>query len=150
MSTWILVDLDGTLYDSSHRAHLVQGENRGKDESWAQHSMERINDTLVESVATVVRELATTHRVAICTGGHDTARDITIEMLKRDQIPFSSIMFREAGSRISNGQHKVSAVNEIRRQGDDVVLAIEDYDKAAQALEDVGVPCLLVTSRSGF
>jgi hypothetical protein len=76
----IVVDLDGTLADISHRRHLVAS----KPKNWPAFQKLAHLDKVVEPVAVLVRSLPMlAHRIILCSGRGEQERPTTVEWLKK-------------------------------------------------------------------
>ena len=64
----VLVDIDGTLADGSHRQHFVTGEKK----DWTAYFEELEKDAPVESVFRKAHELSKDHTICIVSGRPDT------------------------------------------------------------------------------
>jgi len=91
----VLVDMDGTLADSRHREHFVQGKRK----NWKAFFDAMDADEPNAAIAEWVRELAKSYEIVIVTGRPQEYLQNTIEWLGRYSVPFSQIIMRRQGDR---------------------------------------------------
>lgn len=89
----IIVDIDGTLADCSHRLHFV----RGKRKRWNKFFAAASKDKPRVDVVSRVRELARQHKIHLVTGRPEEYRQQTLKWLSFYRIPFESLYMRESG-----------------------------------------------------
>lgn len=88
----VLVDMDGTLSDVSHRIHHIRGKK-----NWKQFFRLMDQDPPVAAVVDWVRNLAEDHEIVIVTGRPDDFRRNTEDWLKRYAVPYSRLLMRRSG-----------------------------------------------------
>jgi uncharacterized HAD superfamily protein len=89
----ILVDIDGTLADCSHRLHYIRGRRKKWKRFFACAHLDKPRVEIVKQV----RELAHQHHIHLITGRPETYRQQTEEWLKAYRIPYRSLHMREDG-----------------------------------------------------
>ena len=94
-SNVVLVDMDGTLADVSHRLHWV----RGGKKNWKKFFREMHKDPPNPVVLDWMRNLAPEYRIVIVSGRPADYQDVTVAWLKRYAVPFSEIYMRSSGDR---------------------------------------------------
>lgn len=92
----VLVDIDGTLADVSHRLHHIQGPGR-KD--WKSFFKKMKDDPPVDIVVRWVRNLAPEYDVVVVSGRPDDYREETELWLESHGIRYSQLLMRRAGDR---------------------------------------------------
>lgn len=76
----IIVDLDGTLYDSTGRKHYVEDKkNRNFDKFHQASSFDPPNQWCLE----LIKRFEVDHQIIFCSGRHDTYRQITQDWLEK-------------------------------------------------------------------
>jgi hypothetical protein len=143
MEKVILWDKDSTLANTYHRQHMLADVKAGKKtwEEWDQACME---DTPLEGAVTLFRLLSPYYRQIVVSGAHQSA-EVTIRKWARlHAIPIEELILRQEGDRSSNAGYKASVVQDLREQGLDVVLFVEDFPKVAAKMKPLRVPVLLV------
>lgn len=91
---YVLVDIDGTLADISHRKHHVEGEVK----DWDAFFSEMLDDELREDVVDLVRKSKNDHYdLFLVSGRPNTYRELTLRWLKEKKVDeyFSGLIMRE-------------------------------------------------------
>lgn len=138
----VIVDLDGTLCDTEHRHHLIHWDNEVMD--WNAYSLACVDDLPVMAPIRLVQHLVHTHRIVILSGRQDIALDQTVAWLETHEVPYDELHLRREGDRRRNPQYKRDFVRRRIRNGDRVAFAIDDHAGVAEALQEIGVPTILV------
>lgn len=146
MNKVVLVDLDSTLYNTKHRDHLAP-EDREDTQNWVPYSMACFGDTVVESVKTVVNMLAKDHLIFIVSGRNNEAYAQTVYRLLEDDVTHDIIRLHTQHDLRNNAEFKVAYLHKLQSLGYEVVLFIEDQVSVAEAIEEAGVPVLVVNPR---
>lgn len=141
--TAVFVDLDSTLCNTQHRAHLI---DREKGTDWVAYSMACSDDEPMEATVVLVRMLASDHRIVILSGRDEKAAVKTAEWLQKHDIPHDGILLRRKGDRGSNGEYKANRIKEWRRlhPGVRAVLMLDDWPPVKPAVEQLGIPTLIL------
>ena len=140
-----LLDLDGTICDTRHRDHMIAA-NRA-DTDWCAYSLACAEDRPVPGVVALISRLPGLK--IILTGRHEQARRLTERWLSREGVSYDQLLMRPEGDNRENVAFKVAEVRTLRKQGFDIVLAIDDYRPIAEALyADFRIPTVLV-ARNG-
>lgn len=147
----ITVDLDSTLYDTTHRHHLIDREN-GTD--WHAYSAACVDDTVIEGTRQLVFMAASagTH-VHYVTGRTESAREVTMTKLKSDGLPISNECLwmddTETADHImefgSHARYKVHRIFDVIRETKATHLFhIDDYAEVAIECTKAGLACICV------
>jgi len=144
----IMVDLDGTLCDTRHRDELVQDV----PPRWDDHSMACIEDDPVIAVMELIEMMSRAgYYVVLCSGRGNVARELTEQWLDYWDIAHDLLILREPGDLRNNATYKLAHIRELREQGINVRLLVDDYFKVHELLEDVhGIPVLRVHSYTSY
>jgi len=87
----ICFDIDGTLADLSHRLHYW----RDSPKNWNMFKSEMVNDTPIEQIAYIAREIwFSGHNVILCSGRGEESRKVTEDWLKKHGIEYSGLYMR--------------------------------------------------------
>lgn len=136
-----IIDIDGTISDGTHRLHHVRPD-AGKERDYeAFHSLCSA-DTVVESVAAVVRSLAATSQVVLLTGRPENYRWQTVCWLEANNIPYDGLWMRPVGDNTPAPEYKKGVLDALQIIGHDVFLAIEDADEVVAMWRENGIHCL--------
>lgn len=99
----VLVDVDGTVADSSHRAkaflNIPSGD--GMKNEWDKFFAASKDDNPIEPVAEWVRKIYASgeYTVVICSGRSDDYSDVTTTWFDKHYVPFDHILMRRAGDK---------------------------------------------------
>jgi len=145
MKKWIVVDLDGTLCDCSHRVHLAQAKQ------WEEFHAGIPNDkphyVVVDFLA-----MAVDYKILLCTGRDEKYRNATMKWLKDNDLLsiFDELIMRPNGNFERDHVLKLKIVDEFFRSRDaavdSVFLILDDRDQVVQAYRDAGFKCWQVNA----
>src|SRR3569832_126953 len=89
----VIVDMDGTLADVSHRLHFLKGHKK----NWKQFFAGMDDNPPSTVIVDWVKNLAPDYDVVIVTGRPEKFRRNTESWLRKHNIPFSRILMRRSG-----------------------------------------------------
>lgn len=92
----IICDLDGTLYDITHRRHHVRVPE-GQRKNWPAFMAGIKDDTLQRWCAEILHDLGMTHSRVLCSGRSENERQATVDKLKSDDIAYDQLFMRLGG-----------------------------------------------------
>lgn len=140
----VVVDLDSTLADTSHRhAFTPLSDPRY---TWVDYSLLSIDDKPVPGAVRLVQLLYEHYQIHILSFREDAATEMTMHWLVRHNIPYDRLQLKPAGMPDDNhNRYKIEAVKQLQEQGESVELVIDDWPGLREAMwEAVGVPVLVV------
>lgn len=147
----LIVDLDGTTYDNSHRNHLAPKGALGKTAAnWEPWHAACEGDALVQPVAVMIRDLVAAGWLSfVVTRRSANQRAATENRLRSDNIPFHAAEFGSMHDDRPAEEIKAELVRKLRHfaafSGQDLmVMAIDDTPAVIKALEEEGVKTLQV------
>lgn len=147
----LIVDLDGTTYDNSHRNHLAPKGALGKvAANWEPWHAAFEGDELVQPVAVMIRDLVAAGWLSfVITRRSSNQRHATEARLRRDNVPFHAAEFGDMHDDRPAEAIKAELVRKLRMYasftGQDVmIMAIDDTPAVIKALEEEGVKTLQV------
>lgn len=136
----ILIDIDGTLADTTHRHKYIQSEPK----DWASFYGACLDDAPIAPTIRLVKALFES-RLFVCayvTGRPESTRRDTEEWLKRQGLPTGPIAMRVYGDHRPDYSVKREAIERLRANGWDPVLAIEDRRQVVDMYRAEGLICL--------
>lgn len=141
----LIVDLDGTLCDTSAIAHLVEGEDRDFA-AFHQASGEAPVDEQVRAdvLAAHDRGLA----VLVVTSREFVWRDLTLDWLVRHEIPYEQLVMRIVGDYRPDVKVKAEMLDQLVADGYVVREAWEDSPDVADLWRERGIETHLVGETS--
>jgi phosphoglycolate phosphatase-like HAD superfamily hydrolase len=147
MKRWIVVDLDGTLCDCSHRVHWAQAKE------WDKFHAGIPEDKPYAAVVSIVQAaFQAGHRLLLCTGRNEANRKATIEWLNHQTLwgYFDDLIMRPEDCRDTDADLKVRLVDEYFGDRavalEEVLLVLDDRDRVVQAFRDAGFKCWQVAA----
>ena len=113
MNRFIICDIDGCLFDNSHRAGLVPKE-KGTTEDWAAFNRAHVRDTPIFYRIDFVRHFAELGMpLVFLTGRTETCRDSTIAQLEKVGFPAFMLIMRPVNCFKKAADFKEEAVREL-------------------------------------
>lgn len=135
---WIVVDLDGTLTDCSHRAHLAQAGLW--DEFNAASREDRIRP---ETKAAIAAFLKVNFNIMIVTGRDCKYRKATLDLLTENDVAPDILMMRPRDDFRSDADVKIGLLETFfgSKQAvlNAVLFCLDDREKAVEALRNYGL-----------
>lgn len=140
-TVWIF-DVDGTLADCEHRRHLVQ-EN---PKDWKEFIRRAVDDIPNWPIVKLLRLLYANGDTIIIVTGRDYGDSavVTIEWLKKYNIPYHRIYFRQAGDNREDSIVKGEILHEIYQEFDEVEGVFDDRKRVVDMWRSFGIPCFQV------
>ena len=133
----IIVDIDGTLADCSHRRRFI----RGRRKKWKKFFDAASKDRPRIDVVARVRELANHHRIHLVSGRPEEYRRQTLEWLGHYRIPFESLHMREDGDYRPDDVVKQEILDHCFDK-DNIELVIDDRPRVVRMWESNGLKVL--------
>lgn len=147
MKNWIVMDLDGTLCDCSHRVHLAQAKE------WDEFNAGIAGDVPhAEAVAFLRAVNFDDYHVLLCTGRDEKHRLATMRWLFVQNIImlFDELIMRPSGNRETDDALKVRMVDDFfegrEKALESVLLVLDDRDRVVLAFRDAGFRCWQVSA----
>jgi FMN phosphatase YigB (HAD superfamily) len=135
----VLVDMDGTLADVSHRVHHVRG--RGK-KNWGAFFRGMVHDPPNEVIADWVRNLKPEYTVVILSGRPSNYARETVEWLRRHHIPFEHLLMRPAGDHRPDHIVKKELMDTLPRER--IAFVIDDRSSVCRMWRSEGLRCFQI------
>ena len=138
----IIVDIDGTLSDPSHRLKFIEDAKKDWDSFY--EAMDK--DKPVAEICDMVYTLSKENIIVISTGRPDNYKKLTEEWLHKQNIPYQQIFMRKAGDFRPDDVVKEELLREIKRYylSHQIAYAIEDRTRVVQMYRKNGIICLQV------
>lgn len=131
----VLVDMDGTLADSRHREHFVQGWRK----NWQAFFEAMDRDKPNKAIAEWVRELAADYEIVIVTGRPHEYLQNTIDWLRKYEVPFSQVLMRREGDRRPDYVVKEEMLHAL--DASQIAFVIDDRPSVCDMWERSGLRC---------
>jgi phosphoglycolate phosphatase-like HAD superfamily hydrolase len=133
----ILFDLDGTIADPFHRRHFV----RIKPRNWPAFFKAQVNDTVIEPIATIARELYKEgkYKVIIFTARPDTYKEMTETWLKKHNINYHAIYMRKGDDNRDDSITKKEMYEKLLLDGYQPLAVFDDRPKVCRFWKSIGL-----------
>ena len=140
----IIVDLDGTLYNNEHRAHLAHA---GKWDEF--HAMSYVDEPF-QDVQEFVRMAYSSKKIVVAlTGRSDDYELITRRWFRRHNVKFNRLLMRPQGNHAPDTEIKPMLLEKyfgsMDRALGKVLCILEDRDKVVAEWRKLGFRCWQVT-----
>lgn len=129
----VIVDLDGTLADVSHRLPYI----RGRRKNWKRFFQLMHEDKPVAIVRDWVRKLSAEFEIVIITGRPDVYRKVTEEWLRQFEVPYDHIFMRQPGDHRPDYIVKRELLNKLDRSR--VAFVIDDRREVCDMFRSCGL-----------
>lgn len=140
----VIVDLDGTLSDGSHRLHLLPTENLHLTESWSEFNRAAAGDSPIKSTIAVINGLwVSGFSIVILTGRSDEVRYETCKWLNENGVKFDEIIMRRQDDNRKDTVIKEEALRAIGL--DNIVCAFDDSPNVVKHFRSLGITTYQVT-----
>ncbi|MEV5158811.1 hypothetical protein [Streptomyces sp. NPDC053728] len=126
-------DLDGTLADSGHRQHFLEGRRR----DWERFFSAAPHDPPLEEGVRLVMASATECEVVYLTGRPERCRRDTLDWLERRGLPKGRLHMRRDGDRRPARRTKLEVLERLGRERA-VRLFVDDDELVCDAAEEAG------------
>lgn len=134
----IIVDIDGTLADATHRLHLLESTPKKWDEFHRSSEKDEINPWCLE----IVERFSHDHEIVLLTGRGNEYREVTRKWLKEKNVSFDQLFMRELGDRRSDFEIKKEIFLEKISLDHKVLFVIEDRMSVVAMWRELGLTCL--------
>lgn len=129
----VIVDIDGTLCDGSHRQHLVVGDKK----NWTAYFELCGSDTPIEFVIRWVAALKTEHTICLVSGRPDTYQRETLAWLWRHNVEFDHIFMRSGGDKRPDTDVKLDILKLLPKE--QIAFAIDDRPRVIKMWREQGI-----------
>lgn len=138
----ILVDIDGTLADCTHRLHHIQKRPKDWDSFFAATADDRPIMPVIAMVSCMRAHPG--HTLIFCSGRPEKTREATVAWLRRHGLPTKPLYMRADGDHQDDQHLKRQLLARIRADGFDPILAIDDRKRVVDMWRAEGLICAQV------
>jgi hypothetical protein len=139
----VIVDIDGTIADNSHRVHHI----RKHPKDWKSYEMGVMDDKPHFDIIYILESLETCGaKLLLCTGRMENERDSTINWLKIHYLDFlfDKLYMRSLNDYRSDDVVKKELLDQIRKDGYNPTIVFEDRQRVVDMWRTEGLRCLQV------
>lgn len=148
MSKVIIVDIDGTIADATHRLHYI----KTKPKDWKAFFRESINDPIYEDVHWLVNTLIDSgNKILFVTARPENEREQTVKWLHETagmENKYEKLYMRYPGDYRDDWVVKRDILSDIRNDGYDPFLALDDRDGVVSMWRSEGLFCFQVRNEN--
>lgn len=140
----VIVDLDGTLSDGTHRLHLLPTEDLHLTESWSEFNKAAFGDSPIKSTVAVVNGLwMSGFAIVILTGRSDEVMADTCKWLNENGIKYDALIMRR---KEDNRKDTIIKEEVLRAIGlENIVCAFDDSPNVVKHFRSLGITTYQVT-----
>lgn len=146
----ILVDVDGTIADGSHRQHYITVTPERPKKHWAKFNELMMHDTPHHDIIWLVKTLRNAGNIILIVTareGTDRIRADTQEWI--DDVAglrgyYDKIYHRAAKDYRQDPEVKIDLLNQIRADGYEPYMVLDDRSRVVAAWREAGLRCLQV------
>lgn len=135
----IIVDLDGTLANISHRRHFVEDK---KKKDWKRFNATILNDELHVWCREIMNRMGTDHTIIIVSGRTDALKADTLIWLQKHEVKFDEIHMRKDKDNRDDRIVKKEIYETLIRPEYDVLFVLDDRAKVVAMWREEGLVCL--------
>lgn len=140
----VIVDLDGTLSDGTHRLHLLPTKDLHLTESWSEFNGAAIGDSPIQNTIDVVNALWKAGMlVIILTGRSDEVETDTMIWLDRHRVKYDYMIMRRASDNRKDTVIKEEVLRAIGMKH--IVCAFDDSPNVIKHFRSLGITTYQVT-----
>lgn len=137
----VIVDIDGTLADISHRRHFVAT----KPKNWAAFEKLAHLDNLHHHIASIL-DLMADHdwTIVLASGRGEQQREVTVRWLDDHDVPYRKLFMRKLNDYRADDIVKSEILDEILACGFTPTLVLDDRDRVVKMWRDRGLKVIQV------
>lgn len=142
----VVVDLDGTIADLSHRLHYIKGKNK----DWESFYDEVDKDKPIENIIYLISVLHERHKILFLTGRSGVCSYKTNDWIEKHlYIPYmieSDLMMRKEGDHRPDTEVKPELLKKYLKYNPDseVAFILDDRNSMVKKWRELGFTCLQV------
>lgn len=140
MTNAVIFDIDGTLANIDHRLHHLYG---GSPDRWTAFFSAMDDDAIVEPIRELlwcVRDAG--KKVVLCSGRPDNYREKTEKWLAVNGVEYDALYMRQEGDTRADHVVKAQLLRELREDGYDPFIVVDDRQSVVDMWRDSGLTCL--------
>ena len=135
----IIVDIDGTLADHSHRLHYVQGEKK----QWDLFFDDMSNDSINEWCHELINSLKSSgYQILLVSGRPRDYEETTVAWLKKYKVEYDDLFCRKAGDYRSDSIVKKEIYQENISEKYEILFVVDDRFSVIKMWRELGLICL--------
>lgn len=142
MTNAIILDIDGTLSDPSHRRPIINEPEKPSDEDWNKFFSKIGEDPANNWCVNLAHKYKETHKIIVVTArpGTDQIIEDTVQWLGDKHIPYDELHFRPEGDRRPDQKVKKEILEEEITA--DIEFVVDDRKKVVDMWRNQGLTVL--------
>ena len=145
----VIVDIDGTIADNSHRVHHINSVQNNIPKNWKVYLSEIKNDTTHDDIIFILTAIKDAGaKLVLCTGRNEDEREDTWQWLESHNIMhlFDNLYMRPINDYRPDDVIKLELLDKIRKDGYNPRIVFEDRSRVVDMWRKNGLRCLQVQS----
>lgn len=138
MKKAIIVDLDGTLADITHRRKYVEGPKK----DWKNFNKNILQDDINRWCREIIRRMIHDHHVLLVSGRTDQLKKETVDWLSKHDVPYTALLMRDSRDHRDDTVVKKELYENEIKPFYDILFVIDDRAKVVKMWRDAGLVCL--------
>lgn len=138
----IIVDLDGTLSDCTHRRHFVTLSETRKKKDWKSFYAELVNDPVAPWCKDIVDALSKKYFTILVSGRPQEHEEVTRNWLFKYNINYHALFMRRVKDNRDDYIVKKEIYEEHIKPFYDICLVIDDRSRVVKMWREQGLICL--------
>lgn len=135
----IIVDLDGTLANITHRRHFVENK---KKKDWKSFNSHILKDELNVWCREIMNRMKTDHSIIIVSGRTDALKADTMAWLERHQVHYDYLHMRKEKDHRDDRIVKKEIYEQFIKPDYQVLFVLDDRSKVVAMWREEGLVCL--------
>lgn len=137
MTDCVIFDIDGTLADLSHRLHHITGKSRNYEAFF-----DALKDDAPRSAIIRLAQVLNEHETVLVSGRPSDRIQATEQWLKWHRVPYDALYMRKAGDHRADHIVKREILDQLRADGWEPWLVIDDRPTVVAMWRAAGIECL--------
>ncbi len=133
----VIVDIDGTISDLTHRLQYITGDTK----DWKSFFANVTDDLPMENMLMLVEAIGMAYHIILCSGRSEVAREATIEWLHKYEVMWDELYMRKDGDHREDCVVKEEFLKQIQEKYN-VIAAIDDRKQVVNMWRKNGILCL--------
>lgn len=142
---YVIVDIDGTIADLSHRLHYLEEKPKNYDAFYDEVD----KDLPIEKVIDIVRHLSEKYFIVITSGRTNKTCDKTINWLSRNGVPYDALLMKQWYFIQTDIEAKKS-IYEKCLANKNIIMSIDDRPSIVELWRSFGIFTIDVNQRGNF
>lgn len=142
---YVIVDIDGTISDLSHRLHYLEEKPKNYDAFYDEVD----KDLPISQVIDIVRDLSQYRHIIITSGRTNKTCDKTVDWLKKYNVPYDALLMKQWYFIQTDIEAKTSIYNKCLK-GKNIIMSIDDRPSIVELWKSFWIFTISVNQRGDF